>query len=128
MLRVTDPYRALAQAAGEQLVYDTPSPTTCHVERVDYNHLSRRAYAVLAEKRWYIGLYADRGSAEAAGQSFSREMCRVLSDDARATAASLAQKAARVSCLGRHGFDQWRNGSAVGRKRELYANWQPHDR
>ena len=118
-------YHAVAQAAGEHLVAAGPTAAgpTCDV---DYNHLSRRAYAVLAEKRWYIGLYADRASAEAASQSFLREMHRAQSNDARATA-SLAQKAARVACLGRHGFNQWRDGAAAGRKRELYANWQPHD-
>ena len=100
---------------------------TCDAERVDYNHLSRRAYAVLAtHKRWYIGFYADRGSAEAAGTSFLSEMRRAQSNDAFAKA-SLAQKAARDACLGRVGFEQWRNDSAAGRQRELNANWQPHD-
>ena len=97
------------------------------VERVDCNPHSRRAYAVLAGKRWYIGYYADCASGEAAAHSFLREMHRSNSNDDAFAMAALAQKAARHSCLGRHGFDQWRDGSAEGRHRELYANWKAHD-
>ena len=122
---LSPPPRHVLQAGGRKR--STPSKPG-HVGsgglgHLEYSTRSRRAYAVSKDKRWYLGLYADHASSEAAAQPFLSKVQHMNSDVDAAVLSALAQKAARHTCFGRIGFEAWREDSASA-LRELYVKWK----